>query len=138
MMAIAQSIWNLARRLWEAASCTRAGIARRCGIPYADLITRARENKWSDERRNSSTDRMIIADRLLGLIELHIEAMEKRDMTESGEKEAAVLGKLTDTLGKLIAFAKAEARDPATELETTDMRDIRQQLAKRIDALTKG
>lgn len=137
-MEVAQSVWDAARRLFEAAACTRAGVARRFGIPYSDLLARARANKWSEERRNSSTDRLILADRLLGLIELHIDAMEKRDMTASGEKEAAVLGKLTDCLGKLIGFAKTEALDPTAQLETAEMRDIRQQLAKRIDALTKG
>lgn len=137
-MPIVQSVWDAARRLWESATCTRAGVSRRFDIPFPDLLIRAREYKWSDALRNSSTDRLIIADRLLGLIEKHIDAMEEREMTETGEKEAVVLGRLTDSLGKLIAFAKAEAQDPAVQLETAEMRNIRRQLAKRINALTKA
>lgn len=130
--------WDRARWDYEAAICSRPAIARKYGVTYDELRVRATVNKWSEAKRSTSTDRMILIERIMGALEQQVEHMEKREMTPTGEKEAAVLGKLTSTLGTLIGFAAAEARGPAAEMETAEMRDIRNQLAKRINALTKG
>jgi hypothetical protein len=132
------SYWRAVRRSYEGGYCSRYGVARRYAIPFDDLLARAKANKWSEEKRSSSTDRMLLIERILGALEHQVAQMEMREMSPTGEKEAAVLGKLTNTLGTLIGLARAEAPDPAGQLETAEMRDIRQQLSKRIDEITKG
>jgi hypothetical protein len=130
--------WDGARREYEAATSSKGSLARKYGTTVGELDAKAKANRWSDARRSASTDRIILIDRLLGVLELQVEHMETTKMTPSGEREAAVLGRLTATLGKLIALANGEARGTASEFETAEMRDIRQKLAKRINALTKS
>lgn len=129
--------WAEVRGDYEAANSSKYTIARRHGTTVAEIDARAEANKWSDAKRTESTDRIILISRLLGVLELQIEHLEKAEMTTNGEKEAAVLGKLTENLGKLINMANAEARGTATETETAEMREIRNKLAERINALTK-
>lgn len=128
--------WPGARGAWEARAGTRYGIARRFATTVAEVDARAAKSKWSE--RAESVDRLMLIDRLLGVLELQIEHLEKAEMTTNGEKEAAVLGRLTASLGKLITLANAEARGTEAEVETAEMREIRNKLAERINALTKG
>lgn len=130
--------WAAARSDWEIANGSRYTIARRHRVTLAELSARAKANKWSDAKWTASTDRIILIERLLGVLERQVEHMETKEMTPTGEKEAAVLGKITATLGTLIKLANAEAHGTTSMLETAEMRDIRQKLAKRINELTKG
>lgn len=135
MESQAKGFWDRVRRDWDNPWLTTAKVARRNEVPQEDLLAHAVANKWPP--RPSSLDLQILIRQLLAVLELQIEHLEKVEMTKNGEKEAEVLGKLTANLGKLIDLAKVEARGPAGETETAEMRDIRERLAARINALTK-
>lgn len=114
---------------------TLAGIATRHGKAAEDILLHAQKNKWPS--RPEGIDRLILIRRLLALLERQIEHLGKMTKTESGEKEAATLGRLTQNLGRLIALTRAEAQGPEDQVETAEMREIRNKLAERINALTK-
>lgn len=133
----AQLLWVPIRADYEAGALTRNAICRKYGIDLPRLLERATTSKWV--RADSDVlDRRILINQLLALLELQINQLEIT-MTNAGEKEVAVLAKLSAGLEKLIAMDKAEAASRTTEqTETREIQDIRIKLAKRIDALTKG
>lgn len=132
----AKGFWDRVRRDWDNQWLTTAKVARRNEVPLEDMLVHAAANKW--EPRPTSLDLQILVRQILGVLEVQIEHLEKTEMTASGEKEAAVLGKLTGHLDKLINLVKAEAHGSESEVETAEMREIRNKLAERINALTKG
>jgi hypothetical protein len=82
-------------------------------------------------------DRGAIIGRMFRLLDRQIIQLE-HDMTSTGEKEVAVLGKLASTLEKLIDIDNAETAGQPARGPGKDMRDLRNKLAARIEQLKRG
>jgi hypothetical protein len=133
--AIERGRWDRIRTDWISPAVTLAGIADKHDVSAEDILHHAKKSKWPP--RPEGIDALILIRRLLGVLERQIEHLKEMTMTASGEKEAAVLGRLTQNLGKLIDLQKDAARGPEQETETAEMLDLRNKLAERINALTK-
>jgi len=112
---------------------TIPAICRKHGIARHELLQRAARNKWKT-LRDAGTDREILIGMMLGVLEQQIGHLERIEMTQSGEKEVAVLGKLATTLEKLIDIEdRSKPRVGAGE----NMQEIRNKLAQRIENLKR-
>ncbi|MHB1104224.1 MAG: hypothetical protein ACYC0C_15925 [Devosia sp.] len=134
-MAVAPDIdWDAARLDYESDALTTIGICRKYGIGHDVLAVHARRAKWHGEHRSGGMDRSILIRQLFGVLEKQIKHLEGVDMTTTGEKEVAVLGKLAATLEKLIEIdGKATTKKPGAA-QTKEMQDLRDKLVKRIEA----
>jgi hypothetical protein len=112
---------------------TIQALCRKHRITRGELLYRATRHKWKT-LRGSYTDRGILIGMMLGVLELQIGHLEEVQMTKTGEKEVAVLGKLATTLEKLIDI-EDKSRRPAGTGE--DMQEIRNKLARRIENLKR-
>ena len=128
--------WDLVRIDAEGRGITRAAICRKHGITRAELAAKARTSKWNFSGGND-TDRAILIGMMLGVLEAQIGQLETSDMTTTGEKEVAVLGKLATTLEKLIDI-EDKGRPPTEPAgHGEDMKALRNKLARRIDQLKR-
>ena len=132
--APARTEWAPVRADYEARYISRYAICLKYQIPMAELLERAEKNKWQRDD-SDAVDRQILINQLLVLLQRQINQLEQS--MSGSDKETAVLAKLSANLDKLIAMEKAAGRTSEAQ-ETREMQDIRQKLAKRIDALTKG
>jgi hypothetical protein len=112
---------------------TIQALCRKHRITRGELLYRAMRHRWKTVRGNY-TDRGILIGMMLGVLELQIGHLEEVEMTKTGEKEVAVLGKLATTLEKLIDI-EDKSRRPAGTGE--NMQDIRNKLARRIENLKR-
>lgn len=112
---------------------TIAALCRKHRITRGELMLRAARHKWKTLRADD-TDRLILIWMLFGVMERQIGHLEETEMTPSGEKEAAVLGKLATTLEKLIDI-EDKSKAPAGTGE--NMQELRNKLAQRIDNLKR-
>jgi hypothetical protein len=129
--------WDAVRKDFESDGLTDAGLCRKHNVDHDELWQHARKNKWRTEHRENGLDRIILIRLLFGLLERHIQKLEKVEMTEVSEKEAAVLGKLVSTMDKLIEIEGRTGRTTGPR-ETREMQDLRNKLARRIDRLKQG
>lgn len=125
--------WEIVAEDYKWARLTIPAICRKHGITANELLQRAARNKWKT-LRDESTDRTILIGMLLGALEQQIGHLEGIEMTQSGEKEVAVLGKLASTLEKLIDI---EDRAKPRAGSAVDMQEIRNKLAQRIENLQR-
>jgi hypothetical protein len=129
--------WDLVRVDYEALGITRAAICRKHGITRAELAAKAKLSRWSAARTND-TDRAILIGMMLGVLEAQIGQLEAAaEMTATGDKEVAVLGKLATTLEKLIEIEDKGQGNAAPRRATADMKALRNKLARRIDQLKR-
>jgi hypothetical protein len=131
---IDRSKWDAVRADFESEELTEAGICSKYGVRRDELWRRARTNRWRTVHREGGLDRLILIRQLFGVLERHIRKLEETEMTEVGEKETTVLGKLVSTMDKLIEIEGRAGRGNGPE-ETREMEDIRNKLARRIDRL---
>lgn len=102
----------------------------------SDELSEARRRfGWRRKRSVRQAGRTMIIKRLFRLLDRQIEQME-RDMKDTGEKEAAVLGRLVGTLGKLIEIDGAAGKI-AKQRTTKEMVEIRNKLIRRIEELKR-
>ena len=90
---------------------------------------------WT-RRKSPQVDRKKIIKRLFDLINRMLTELEGQ-MTATGEKEVAVLGRLVQSMGKLIEI-EAATNTAATPRQTKDMHDIRRKLVERIEDLKRN
>ena len=105
------------------------------GVTSDQLEDARRRFHWRRRRLGRPVGRHSIIKRLFRLLDRQIAQMEN-EMTTTGEKEAAVLGRLVGTLGKLIEIEGAAGK--TTKQRTTkEMVDIRNKLIRRIEELKR-
>ena len=126
--------WDAIRSDFEGDTLTEAGICRKHGVTRDELWTKARRNKWRVGHRENGLDRLILIRQVFGVLERHIQILEEVEMTEVGETETTVLGRLVSTLDRLIEI-EGRAGGKSGPEETREMQDIRNKLARRIDRL---
>jgi hypothetical protein len=90
---------------------------------------------WT-RRKTPQVNRQKIIRRLFRLLDRMLEKLET-EMTNAGEKEVTVLGRLVQSMGKLIEI-EAATNTTTTARQTKDMHDIRRQLVERIVELKRG
>lgn len=128
--------WLAVRTAYEDNGETTGAIAKRFGIATRTLQNHVMEDGWRRRYERRQVDRATIITRMFRVLERQIVFMEE-NMTETGEKEVAVLGKLASTLEKLIQIDNAAAETPKAE-KTKDMVDLRNKLAERIEQLKRA
>jgi hypothetical protein len=127
--------WVTIQAEYEGGEGTLDDICARHGISRSALSWRVKTHLWSMRNRTGHVGRPQIIARMFRLLERQIIQLEQ-DMTETGEKEVAVLGKLASTLEKLIDLDKA-ATPPKPAAQHKDIQDIRNKLALRIAQLKR-
>jgi hypothetical protein len=131
--------WAAVRAEYEAggAAGTLPEIAARHGIAPTALRARAAAEQWTRRSRTRRVNRRSIITRLFRLLDGQIAQLESQ-MTKTGEKEVAVLGKLASTLEKLIEIDNAEPRRAEPRVESEEMKELRHRLAQRIAQLKRS
>jgi hypothetical protein len=130
--------WAAARVDYEADAAvggTTTEIARRYHISTKTLANRAIEFGWRRRNMRHQVDRGAIIARMFHVLDRQIVQLEQ-NMTETGEKEVAVLGKLASTLEKLIDIDNA-AKPAKPAQQRKDIQELRNKLAERIAQLKR-
>ena len=96
----------------------------------------ARNQRGWTRRSTPQVDRKKIIKRLFALLDRMLAKLET-EMKTAGEKEVTVLGRLVQSMGKLIEIETA-TNLAATPRQTKDMHDIRRKLVERIDELKRN
>lgn len=125
--------WDIAAEDYYWGRLTIPAVCRKHGISRNELLQRAARHKWKTLRDNT-TDRKILIGMMLGVLEQQVGHLEIIEMTQSGEREVAVLGKLATTLEKLIDI---EDRSKAPAGTAENMQELRNKLARRIENLKR-
>lgn len=125
--------WQAVRAAYEDSAETTREIAARFHISTKTLQNHALAEGWRRRNEKRQVDRSTIITRMFRVLERQIVFMEE-NMTETGEKEVAVLGKLASTLEKLIDIDKA-ASPPKPPAQRKDIQELRNKLAQRIAQL---
>ena len=128
--------WDAVRADYEGDGRTLDDICARHGISRSALSWRAKHHLWLQRNRTGNVDRPQIIKRMFRLLEMQVIQLEKT-MTQTGEKEVAVLGKLASTLEKLIEIDNAAAEAPK-RTRTKEIHDLRNKLAQRIEQLMRA
>ncbi|HTJ57004.1 MAG TPA: hypothetical protein VL418_05500 [Devosiaceae bacterium] len=128
--------WEAVRADYEGEGGTLDAICARHGISRSALSWRAKHHLWSQRNRTGNVDRPQIIKRMFRLLEMQLIQLEK-DMTQTGDKEVAVLGKLASTLEKLIEIDNAAAEKPKPT-RSKEIHDLRNKLAQRIEQLKRA
>jgi hypothetical protein len=127
--------WEAVRAAYENREGTTAEISRLHHISTRTLQLRAVAGGWRRRNESHAVDRSAIITRLFHLLERQIIGLDE-EMTTTGEKEVAVLGKLASTLEKLIDIDNAAGGKPRLG-QDKQMRTLRNKLAERIDQLKR-
>ena len=125
--------WDIVFEDYYWGRITIPAICRKHGISRGELLQRAARHKWKTLRTHF-TDRVILIGMMLGVLEQQIGHLEEVNMTRTGDKEVAVLGKLATTLEKLIDI-EDKSKAPAGAGE--NMQELRNKLARRIENLKR-
>jgi len=112
-------------------------VCQKHGVGLTRLYAMRDRWNWKGRRKARAANRTVLIGRMFGLLDSQITLLEE-NMKSTGDKEVAVLGNLARTLEKLIDIQDAEKPKRSTKAHSRDMQDIRRQLEKRIDDLTKG
>lgn len=127
--------WTAIRAEYERGDDAVYAIAARHGVSYSAVNWRVKRDLWARRNRTGNVDRPMIIKRMFVLLERQVIQLGE-NMTQTGEKEVAVLGKLASTLEKLIEIDDAAA-GKTKPTQTRKMRDLRDQLAQRIEQLKR-
>jgi len=106
------------------------------GLGREEFDRTRRRLGWRRPRRMQPINRKLIIGRLFRLLDRMLEQLE-REMTKTGEAEVTILGRLVQSMGKLIEIETA-TNAAATPRQTKDMHDIRRQLVARIEELKRN
>lgn len=135
MLADDDPRWDVVRLQVKAGEKTRNRICHEHGITPQRLARRIKECKWDVEEDATSQDRRILVGELLLATEKQVLHLLDAEMSETGERESALLGRLTTTLDRLIALDTRVSGGPATARRSKEMTELRTRIAKRLDEL---
>jgi hypothetical protein len=135
--------WAPIQRAYESGDGSGADIALRFGVTLSALNWRIRRDLWVRRNRTKVVDRPQIIVRMFRVLERQVMDLEmemsemSRNRSRSGDREAALLGKLAGNLEKLVALdLKLTAKEPGRR-QTKQMQDIRNKLIERIAELRR-
>ena len=128
--------WAIIRHEAEKNIGTEAEIQARHGITKGQFDHRKRAEDWERRRAVAGVSRATIVRKMFRVLNAQINRLE-RDLQNTGPNEAALLGSLATTLGKLIEFEKT--RGTAHKAPTAKVvEDLRYKIAVRIEQLNQG
>jgi hypothetical protein len=135
--------WAPIRIDYEETDETQNAICARYGVTHSQLNWRIRRDLWVRRYRSKVVDRPQIIVRMFRVLERQVMDLEtemsemSRNKSRSGDREAALLGKLAGNLEKLVALdLKVPARESGRR-QTRQMQDIRNKLIERIAELRR-
>ncbi|WDR06408.1 hypothetical protein PSQ90_02765 [Devosia rhodophyticola] len=123
--------WVAIRAAYESREMSPAAICEQYGITIFQLRYRRQKENWLD-CRTKVQGRGPIINRMLRVLDQQVRVLEKQ-MPQSIDKEAALLGTMAKTLEKLIEIEKAERS--SEPVQKKDISELRNKLARRIDQL---
>lgn len=129
--------WLAVRAAYESGDGTLNGICARFGTTRGKLARRKHAEGWAPRRVGAAASRQQIINRMFRLLERQVRTQEE-SMTQDGEKEIAVLGKLASTLEKLIEIDNAEPKVGRPKVESEEIKELRHKLAQRIARLKRA
>jgi hypothetical protein len=135
--------WAPIRTDYETTAISLDGIAGKHGVTRSAVRWRIKRDGWVRRNSSSVVDRPRIIVRMFRVLERQVIDLETemdemgRGKGRSGDKEAALLGKLAGNLEKLVALdLKVTGREPGRR-STKQMQDIRNKLIERIAELRR-
>ncbi|WP_423068502.1 hypothetical protein [Devosia sp. CN2-171] len=135
MLADDDKRWDLVRLQVKAGEMTRNRICAEHGITTQRLAQQIRKNKWDVDEDATEHDRRIIIGELFLATELQVLRLLGAQMSETGERESALLGRLTTTLDRLISLDVRVTGKKPTQRQSKEMTELRAKIAKRLDEL---
>ena len=129
------AFWDEVHYHYRADELTIRQICERFELTESELHAARTRLGWRG-RHAKPISRKKIVTRLFRLLDRMLCKLEQ-DMTNAGEKEAAVLGRLVHSMGKLIALEDA-AGARMTARDSKEMQDIRSKLVARIEELKRN
>ncbi len=127
--------WDRVRLQVKVGEMTRNRICAEHRITPQRLAARIRENKWDVEEDATEHDRRIIVGELLLATEMQVLRLLGAQMSDTGERESALLGRLTTTLDRLISLDIRVTGKKPTARQSKEMTELRAKIAKRLDEL---
>ena len=127
--------WAAVRAVFEGGDQSRNAICASHGIELAELEERARKNKWDRSARSLAAEREFLLDSLFYAFERLARHIGEQSLSESGEKEAAVLHRLTVTLDRLMHIDGRAAGKQPSPRQSREMTELRAKIGKRLDEL---
>ncbi len=134
-MGMSDVLWAEVRAAYEAGDESKNAICARYGVTLADLNTRARRNKWESELRKPVLERDLVIEKLFYAFERLLIHIGEKTLSEDGEKEAAVLHRLTLTMDKLMTIDGRHTGKQPTARQSREMIELRARISKRLDEL---
>jgi hypothetical protein len=129
------SFWETVGIDYAANELTLLQIYRKYEITKGEFDHARQQLRWA-RRKTPQVNRETIIKRLFRLLDRMLERLEA-DMKTVGETEVNVLGKLVQSMGKLIEI-EAATNTRTTARQTKDMHDIRRKLVERIEELKRA
>jgi hypothetical protein len=127
--------WDVVRLEVKLGELTRNAICRKHGITPGRLAKRIRENKWDVEQDATAHDFGLVLHQLFFALERQADHLTRVDMTGPGDREVATLQRLTATLDRLIGLDRQLNGHKPERRESSQMKELRARIAKRLDEL---
>lgn len=127
--------WELVRLQVKAGEMTRNRICAEHGITPQRLAGRIRENKWDVDEDATDHDRKILVGWLYRAFEKQVIHLAEAQMSETGERESVLLGRLATNLDRMIALEIRVTGKKPTARQSKEMTELRAKIAKRLDEL---
>jgi len=127
--------WEVVRLQVKAGEMTRQRICAEHGITMQRLARRIRENKWDVDEDATEQDRRIIIGEMFLAAERQVLHLLEVEMSETGEREGVLLGRLATTLDRLISLDIRVTGKKPTPRQSKEMTELRTKIAKRLDEL---
>lgn len=127
--------WESIRPQYENQGERVVDLCARLGISRSSLRQAAIAFEWR-LRRPRVIDRTDVIERLFRLLDRQVRNLET-DMSKAGPNEAAVLGRLVNSLDKLITIRDANTAKRHPTRSAREMSDIKARLIARIEQLKR-
>lgn len=128
--------WQPIRRVYEAGGERVVDICARFGVSKSSMRQAAIAFEWR-LRHPRVIDRTDVIERLFRLLDRQVRDLEN-DMAKAGPNETAVLGRLVNSLDKLIAIRDAHSAKRHPTRTTREISDIKAKLIARIEQLKRN
>ena len=128
--------WVAIRHAYELTDETIKNICQRFGVTKSAFEHRWKRDRWLSRQAANSDRHQSTKDRLFALLERQVAKLANDTNENLTDKEAKQLTELVKNFGTLSAV-KDDGGDNGGPAEKKDMRDLRNNLAKRIDQFNR-
>jgi hypothetical protein len=128
--------WAVIREAYEGGDETVTEIATRFGVTKSAIAWRVKTQLWRMRNKRIGASGAALLARLYRLLERQIFDMEK-EQSPMSEKEAAALGRVANTLDRLMQIERGAAPAKTPKRSSKDLEFLRNKIAKRLDELDR-